>query len=195
LKNFNHYKKVIIISAHMSWHQDLISTWESTVFPQGVCTTTTTDPDGEENPDSPHKVHCAAHESEITEVLHCIQLDSGGDGSLNMDPDSVPSVSNSIIDSNRDTDKDLEYVDSHPLTPCPVEPRPGNGNMLAFQDSPCPLQRTFAFSLPATPVAEASSPAAEVQNLTFSQDHPHLVTKPVVAPRKPVQRGHGKKVP
>jgi hypothetical protein len=79
------------------------------------------------------------HESEIAEVLHCIQLDSGGDGSLNIDPDSIPSVSDSIIDSNGDTDKDLEYVDSFPLTPCPVEPRPGNGNTLAFQNPPRPL--------------------------------------------------------
>jgi hypothetical protein len=142
---------------------------------------------------SPHEVHHAAHESEIAEVLHCIQLDSGGDGSLNMDSDSVSSVSDSIIDSNRDTAKDLEYVDSRSLTPHPVEPRPGNGNTLAFQDLPCPLQRTFAFSLPATPVVEASSPAAEVQELTFLQDHPHLVTELVVASCKPVQRAAARK--
>jgi hypothetical protein len=146
------------------------------VFPQGVCATTTTDSDGEENPDSPHEVRCTAHESEITEVLRCIHLDSGGDGSLNMDPDSIYLVSDSIINFNRDTDEDLKYVDPRPLTPHPVEPRPGDGSTLAFQDPPHPLQCTFTFLLPATPVVEASSPAAEVQEPTFPQDHPHLVT-------------------
>lgn len=166
------------------------------MFPHGV--RTIPDSDGEENPDSPHEVRRAAHESEINQILRCIQLDSGGDGSSNTDPESV-CLDN--IDSNGDTDEDLEYVDSdRPLTPRPVEPGPGNGNttdLSASQNLPRPLKRTFAFSVPATAVVEASSPAAEVQEPIFPQDNnPHPATiEPVEPSRKPVPRGRSKKVP